>query len=91
MACCRKNLFPLFPYSTREYTELFNDLLMEGFLHPLSLNREQEFSSIMGHKLLGLIFAPFTYKTLVFIAVTTAVLAVIPFLTKKETDAHLRA
>ncbi len=34
---------------------------------------------------LGLIFAPFTYKTLVFLIVGTAVIAVLPFLTKTIT------
>ena len=31
---------------------------------------------------LGLIFAPFTYKTIIFLAVTVAVLGLLPFLTK---------
>ena len=34
---------------------------------------------------LGLIFAPFSYKTLVFVGVTAAVLAILPFLTKRLT------
>jgi glutathione-regulated potassium-efflux system ancillary protein KefC len=34
---------------------------------------------------LGLIFAPFTYKTLVFLAVSTATIAALPFLTRSLT------
>ena len=37
---------------------------------------------------LGLLFAPFTYKTLIFIAVTTLVLAMLPFMTRWLTQIY---
>jgi len=39
---------------------------------------------------LGLMFAPFTYKTLVFIAVSTIVIGFLPFVTKHITDKYGR-
>jgi len=37
---------------------------------------------------LGLLFAPFTYKTIVFVAVSVAVLAILPFLTSLFTNVY---
>jgi len=37
---------------------------------------------------LGLLFAPFTYKTIVFVAVTALVLATLPFVTRKLAGAY---
>jgi len=47
--------FPLFLYSTREHTQRYNDSLAAALFYPLSLNREQEFTSILGHKMRFLI------------------------------------
>jgi len=47
--------FPLFLYSARENTQRYNDSLAAGLFHPLSLNHEQEFTSILGHKMRSLI------------------------------------
>ena len=38
--------------------------------------------------MLGLLFAPFTYKTVIFVAVSAAVLALFPFLTSLLTDIY---
>ena len=47
--------FPLFLYSTRAHTLLYNDSLVSGFFYPLSLNREQEYTSILVHKMRSLV------------------------------------